>query len=113
QVIIYAAGHGQLNYTEFMSTLYQELGPAADSVPAIASGRVYAVTGEYNDWLTEPGPFVGDGTILLSVLLHPEAYGMNYTSIPHVVSPDTFRLPVPASLPVISTPQCASAVSSP
>jgi iron complex transport system substrate-binding protein len=113
QVIIYAAGHGQLNYTEFMSTLYQKLGPAADSVPAIASGRVYAVTGEYNDWLTEPGPFVGYGTILLSVLLHPEAYGMNYTSIPHVVSPGTLRLPVPASVPVISTPQCASAVSSP
>ena len=113
QVIIYTAGHGQLNYTEFVSTLRQELGPAADSVPAIADGRVYAVVGEYNDWLTEPGPFVGYGAILLSVLIHPEAYGMNYTSIPHVVSPETFSLPVPSSLPVISTPQYVQAVSSP
>jgi len=113
QVIIYTAGHGQFNYTEFMSTLYQELGPAADSVPAIANGRVYAVTGEYNDWLTEPGPFVGEGAILLSVLLQPGAYGMNYTSIPHVVSPETLKLPVPASVPVISTPQYAPVVSSP
>ena len=113
QVIIYTAGHGEFNYTEFMSTLYQELGPAADSVPAIANGRVYAITGTYNDWLTEPGPFVGDGTILLSVLIHPEAYGMNYTSIPHVVSPETFSLPVPSSLPVISTPQYVPVVSSP
>ncbi|MGC9076319.1 MAG: ABC transporter substrate-binding protein [Conexivisphaera sp.] len=113
QVIIYTAGHGEFNYTEFMSTLYQELGPAANSVPAIANGRVYAVTGAYNDWLTEPGPFVGDGTILLSVLIHPEAYGMNYTAIPHVVSPETFSLPVPSSLPVISTPNYVPAVSSP
>ncbi len=113
QVIIYAAGHGEFNYTEFMSTLYQELGPAADSVPAIADGRVYAVTGAYNDWLVQPGPFVGEGTILLSVLIHPEAYGINYTSIPHVVSPETFSLPVPPSLPVISTPQYVPAVSSP
>ncbi|MGB9733628.1 MAG: ABC transporter substrate-binding protein [Conexivisphaera sp.] len=113
QVIIYTAGHGEFNYTKFMSTLYQELGPAANSVPAIANGRVYAVTGAYNDWLTEPGPFVGDGTILLSVLIHPEAYGMNYTAIPHVVSPETFSLPVPSSLPVISTPNYVPAVSSP
>jgi hypothetical protein len=40
-----------------------------------------------------PGPRVVDASILMAVLLYPQAFNLTPSQIPSQVSPDTFKLP--------------------
>ncbi len=91
-VIIYTAG----NCSSLMPVLHGALGKAAMSVPAIASDRVYCVLGEYRDAMIRPGPRIALAAKLLSMLLHPGAYGLKSSSLPSEVSQKTLELKVVA-----------------
>ena len=63
-----------------------------DTLPAIKNGRFYTVMDVYNDVLVRPGPRVVDALKLLARILHPEIYGISVNQIPHILSPETFRI---------------------
>jgi iron complex transport system substrate-binding protein len=62
--------------------------PGWSEIPAVKSGRVYAVNA--NAYFARPGPRVVDGTELLAHLIHPDRFDWNGP-------PDAFQRLVPAA----------------
>jgi iron complex transport system substrate-binding protein len=54
---------------------YLEALPGWDELPAVRSGKVFAV--DANSYFARPGPRVVEGTELLAHLFHPELFGWN------------------------------------
>jgi iron complex transport system substrate-binding protein len=96
-VIIITAGHAEINMTrqDFIDYLKSKLGDSVYNISAVKSRRIYFIYGDYNDMLVRPGPRIIKATYLLSIILYPEAYGLNVSAIPEKISPDTFKLPSP------------------
>ena len=72
--------HETLGFSSALSTL-----PGWSELPAVRSGKVYAV--DANSYFARPGPRVIDGTELLAHLIHPDLFPWNgaadaYRSLP-------------------------------
>jgi iron complex transport system substrate-binding protein len=96
-VIVVTAGHGNLNMTrqEFVDYLHSLLGDAAYNITAVQTGRIYFVSYEYNDVIVRPSPRVWKALYLMSILLYPQAYGLDPSSIPENLTPQSFPIPEP------------------
>jgi iron complex transport system substrate-binding protein len=94
-VIVVTAGHQGLNITreQFIAYLKKYLGDAVYNITAVKTGRIYFVSGDYNDMMVRPGPRVVDAAMLMAVLLYPQAFNLTPSQIPAQVTPHTFKLP--------------------
>jgi len=94
-VIVVTAGHQGLNMTreQFVSYLKEYLGDAVYNITAVKTGRIYFVSGDYNDMMARPGPRVVDAAILMAVLLYPQAFNLTPSQIPAQIDQETFKLP--------------------
>jgi len=94
-VIVITAGHQGLNMTrrQFISYLEEYLGDAVYNITAVKYGRIYFVSGDYNDMMVRPGPRVVEASILMAVLLYPQAFNLTPDQIPAQINPETFKIP--------------------
>ena len=94
-VILITTGHGSINMTraDFVDYLKGSLGEAVYGIPAIQNNRIYFIGGAYEDALVRPGPRVSEALRLLAVLIYPQAFGVNPSDIPELVTPETFAPP--------------------
>ncbi len=94
-VIVVTAGHAGINMTraQFVSYLKQYLGDAVYNITAVKEGRIYFVSGDYNDMMVRPAPRIVKAAILMAALLYPQAFNLTPSQIPAQVNPQTFQLP--------------------
>jgi len=72
----YAGGFS--NATQFIQWAMSQ--PGGSSIEAVKDGNVYMLHGELNDIASRPGPRVTELQLALSLILHPDLYGV--TSVP-------------------------------
>jgi len=81
---------------DFVAYLRQQLGDAADSIPAVSEGRIYTIQGDYDNIMSRPSPRVADAVLLTLYLLHPELYNATSADIPPLITPETLpSIPLP------------------
>lgn len=68
----YAGGFS--NATQFINWAKNQ--PGGNSIEAIKNGKVYMFHGELNDISSRPGPRITELQLALSLILHPELYGV-------------------------------------
>lgn len=91
-LIIIMSNGGLFNVSSFYSWLNSTIGPAYANIAAVRSGRVYVITGWYEDVISEPGVLVPLALKLIAILLHPQAF--NVTAVPQIVSPSDLPINV-------------------
>ena len=91
-LIIIMSNGGLFNVSSFYSWLNSTIGPAYADIAAVKSGRVYVITGWYEDVISEPGVLVPLALKLIAILLHPQAF--NVTAVPQIVSPSDLPINV-------------------
>lgn len=89
-----------VNSTSIVEFLTQQLGDAAQQIPAIANNRVFCIGYPYSDMLSRPSPRIIDGIVALQLVIHPEIYGYNYTTLPVCINSTSF--PTLPSIPLAS-----------
>ncbi len=89
-VIIIVSNGGLFNVSSLYGWLNSTIGPAYTRISAINHGRVYVITGWYEDILSEPAVLVPLGLKLIAIILHPGSF--NVTSLPQVISPSDLPL---------------------
>ncbi len=59
--------------------------PGINSTNAVRDGRIYVLGNFAESLVEEPGPLSVYGALLLAMILHPSAFGLNSTVIPHCI----------------------------
>ncbi|MDP8002799.1 MAG: ABC transporter substrate-binding protein, partial [Caldisphaera sp.] len=89
-IIIIDSNYGLINESDLIFWLNQTIGNAYENISAIKYGKVYAISGYYEDYLNEPGPMVVQGIELFVSITHPSI--LNITSVPELITPNDFNL---------------------
>ncbi|GAB6945953.1 ABC transporter substrate-binding protein [Vulcanisaeta sp. JCM 16161] len=72
------------NYTATLQSILSI--PGINSTNAVREGHVYVLGYFAESLIEEPGPLSVYGALLLAMILHPSAFGLNSTAIPHYIS---------------------------
>ena len=87
--IIVMTGHNYgLTPDDLKSYLEEQLGDAANEIPAVAGDRIYLLGGDYENAFVRPSPRTVVSVYVLAVIAHPQAFGLTVEDIPRVVTPD-------------------------
>ncbi len=85
-----------INVTDFLDALVNQLGDAVLEIPAVTNKRIYTITGDYADMLSRPSPRITQIIPLIQYILYPQLYGASPIDIPQVISPETIpEIPQP------------------
>ncbi len=88
--IIVMTGHNYgLTPDDLKSYLEEQLGDAANEIPAVAGDRIYLLGGDYENAFVRPSPRTVVSVYVLAVIAHPQAFGLTVEDIPRVVTPDS------------------------
>ena len=88
--VIVMTGHDYgLTPDDLKEYLREQLGDAANEIPAIASDAVYILGGDYEDAFVRPSPRTVLAIYVLAVIAHPDAFGLSPGDVPKQVTPDT------------------------
>ena len=72
------------NYTATLQALLSI--PGINSTNAAKENHIYVLGNFAESLIEEPGPLSVYGALLLAMILHPDAFGLNSTAIPHYIS---------------------------
>lgn len=72
------------NYTATLQAILSI--PGINSTNAARENHIYVLGNFAESLIEEPGPLSVYGALLLAMILHPSAFGLNSTAIPHYVS---------------------------
>ncbi len=92
EVIIATSSHGIVSVESLVNHLLKTLGDAAYKIPAIRDGRVYVISGAYEDSFVRPSPRTVLSLYVLLVAIHPQLFNLTVTSIPKELSPQTLDI---------------------
>ena len=89
EVIIVTSSHGAVGAEDLVNFLLGSLGDAAYRIPALRDGRIYVLSGAYEDSFVRPSPRTILSLYVLLVALHPQLFNLTTTAIPQKLSPET------------------------
>ena len=69
------------------------LGEDAMQIPAIAEGRVYCIGPPYSDMINRPSPRIVASVAVVSLIVNPQAYGLDQSSLPTCINATTVPEP--------------------
>ncbi len=92
EVIVVTSHGGFVKIEDFINLLVKTLGDAAYKIPALRDGRVYMLTGDYENSFVRPSPRTIISLYVLLVTLHPQLFNLKVTDIPQVLSPETMNI---------------------
>ena len=72
------------NYTATLQAILSI--PGINSTNAAKENHIYILGNFAESLVEEPGPLSVYGALLLAMILHPDAFGLNSTAIPHYIS---------------------------
>jgi hypothetical protein len=72
--------------------LLGSLGDAAYRIPALRDGRIYVLSGAYEDSFVRPSPRTILSLYVLLVALHPQLFNLTTTAIPQKLSSETLDI---------------------
>ncbi|MGC8542636.1 MAG: ABC transporter substrate-binding protein [Vulcanisaeta sp.] len=72
------------NYTATIEAILSI--PGISSTNAVREGHIYVLGNLAQSLVEEPGPLSVYGALLLAMILHPSAFGLNSTEVPHYIS---------------------------
>ncbi len=72
------------NYTATLQAILSI--PGINDTNAVREGHIYVLGNFAESLVEEPGPLSVYGALLLAIILHPSAFGLNSTTIPHYIS---------------------------
>lgn len=91
--IIIMTGHNYgLTPEDLISYLEEQLGDAVQEIPAIAEGKIYMLGGDYGNIFNRPSPRTVLAIYVLLVVAHPDAFGVDPSSLPSIITPDNFNV---------------------
>jgi len=92
EVIVMTSSHGMVGVEDLVNTLLGALGDAAYKIPALRDGRIYVLTGDYENAFVRPSPRTIIAIYVLLVALHPQLFNLSPAEIPRTLSPETLDI---------------------
>jgi iron complex transport system substrate-binding protein len=89
EVIIVTSSHEFVSAEDLVNFLVEALGDAAYRIPALRDGRIYVLSGAYEDSFVRPSPRTILSLYVLLIALHPQLFDLATTAIPQKLSPET------------------------
>ncbi|MDM7274818.1 MAG: helical backbone metal receptor [Thermoprotei archaeon] len=94
EAIIMTTGHGMVSREDLVNQLVGVLGDSAYKIPALRDGRIYGLSGAYEDAFNRPSPRTIIALYVLLVVFHPQLFDLKPGDIPYDVSPETLDVAV-------------------
>ena len=93
-----------------ISTTYQSLAtiPGIQSTNAWKNGRIYILGNLATNVTDEPGPLAAYGTLIYAIILHPQQFGFNQTTLPNNITDQWVMQNIRPSLSFAQTSQIGS-----
>ena len=88
EVIVLTSSYGMVSAEDLVNLLVSSLGDVAYEIPALKNGRVYALSGDYENSFVRPSPRTVLSIYVLLIVVHPQLFNLTIEDIPQSISPD-------------------------
>jgi len=92
EVIVMTSSHEMVGVEDLVNTLLGALGDAAYKIPALRDGRIYVLTGDYENAFVRPSPRTIIAIYVLLAAIHPQLFNLSPAEIPRTLSLETLDI---------------------
>ena len=92
EAILLTSSHGMVDREGLVKQLVGALGDSAYKIPALRDGRIYVLSGDYEDSFVRPSPRTVIALYVLLIVFHPQLFDLKPEDIPYNVSRETLDI---------------------
>ncbi|MFN4046595.1 MAG: ABC transporter substrate-binding protein, partial [Acidilobaceae archaeon] len=92
EAILLTSSHGMVNREALVNHLVGVLGDSAYKIPAVRDGRIYVLSGDYEDAFVRPSPRTVVALYVILIVFHPQLFDLKPDDIPYDVSRETLDI---------------------